>query len=48
MCGFAEIGDVQMNYKHGLVRIQLVPQLRNKFRLLKDEITVQVRKAFLF
>ena len=42
VCGFAELGSSDMNYKYCLVKIQLLPELRNKFMLLKDEITVQV------
>ena len=35
MCGFAEIGETDMNYKFCLVRIKLAKEYRNKFKLLK-------------
>lgn len=44
ICGFAEIGSQDMNYKYCLVKIKLLPEFESKFSLLKDEMTVQVKR----
>jgi len=44
VCGFAEIGEANMNYNHALVKISLNDELRNKFSLNKSELTVQVKR----
>ena len=44
MCGFAEIGSPDVNYKYCLVKIKLGPEFESKFSLLKDEMTVQVKR----
>ena len=44
VCGFAEIGSIDMNYKFCLVKIKLLPEYESKFSLLKDEMTVQIKR----
>jgi len=44
VCGFAEVGEQDMNYKYCLVKISLAPEYVGKFALLKDEMTVQVKR----
>jgi len=44
LCGLAEIGEQHMNYVYCLVKIDLLPEYAKKFDLLKDELTVQVKR----
>ena len=44
VCGFSEIGSTDMNYKFCLVKIKLLPEYESKFSLLKDEMTVQIKR----
>jgi len=43
-CGFGTMGSGDMNYKHCLVKLVLRPEFDRKFKIVKDEVTVQIKQ----
>ena len=42
-CGFASLGSGKLNYKNSLMKVILRPDLERKFKLIKAELTVQIK-----
>ena len=44
-CGFASLGNGKVDYKNCLMKVTFRPDLAKKFKLVKSEVTVQIRNS---